>query len=82
MNSPLANASTPLPLWLPTGRAAQLLGCSPDTLKRYAIRDEFLISGEHWRRGPHANSPWVWNVPACEEAIRWRGRCRVLRDST
>ena len=61
-------------LWLPTGLAARSLGCSVDTLKRYAKRDEFLVDGKHWRRGAHPNSPWVWNVPACQEAIRWQGR--------
>ncbi|WP_231596722.1 hypothetical protein [Synechococcus sp. CBW1004] len=49
---------------------------SADTLKRYAMRDEFLIDGKHWRRGPYRNSPMVWNIPACEEAIRWRVRKR------
>jgi len=60
--------------WLPTGLAARALGCSIDTLKRYAKRDEFLVDGKHWRRGAHLNSPWVWNVTACQEAIRWQGR--------
>ena len=31
-----------------------------DTLKRYAFRDEFLIEGVHWRRGPHPTSPITW----------------------
>ncbi|MEI6359508.1 MAG: hypothetical protein WCO50_04175 [Synechococcus sp. ELA619] len=60
---------TPAPRWLSTGRAAAALGRSADTLKRYAKRDEFLIEGQHWRRGPHRNSPMVWNVEACKEAI-------------
>ena len=70
-------------LWLPTGLAARALGCSVDTLKRYAKRDEFLVDGKHWRQGPHPNSPWVWNVPACKEAIRWQGRLgeRIPRPS-
>jgi len=66
--------SAPASVWLPTGLAARTLGCSVDTLKRYAKRDEFLVDGKHWRRGAHPNSPWVWNVPACQEAIRWQGR--------
>ena len=61
-------------LWLPTGQAARTLGCSIDTLKRYATRDEFLIEGKHWRRGAYPNSPRVWNIPACRESIRWQGR--------
>ena len=63
---------TSVPQWLSTGRAAAVLGCSADTLKRYAKRDEFLIEGQHWRRGPHRNSPMVWNITGCQEAIRWR----------
>ena len=62
------------PVWMPTGPAARALNCSIDTLKRYAKRDEFLIEGKHWRRGAYPNSPWVWNIPACWEAIRWQGR--------
>lgn len=62
------------PEWLPTGQAALHLGVSSCSLKRYADRDESLIDGQHWRRGPHANSPRVWNIPACEEALHWRGR--------
>lgn len=66
--------SQPLEIWLPTGQAARVLGCSADTLKRYAKRDEFLVEGQHWRRGPHRQSHWVWNIPACQQAIRWQGR--------
>jgi len=62
--------------WLPTGFAARALGCSSDTLKRYADRDEFLIDGLHWRRGPHRNSPRVWNLEACKQEIQRRGRLR------
>jgi len=56
-------------LWLPTGQAARHLGVSTETLKRYAKRDEFLIEGTHYRCGPHANSPYVWNVPACHQEL-------------
>ena len=59
---------------MPTGPAARVLNCSIDTLKRYATRDEFLIEGKHWRRGAYPNSPWVWNIPACQAAIHWQGR--------
>ena len=44
-------------LWLPTGQASRLLGCSPDTLKRYIKRDGFLIEGEHWYQGPIPRAP-------------------------
>ncbi len=67
---------SPLSPWLPTGKAAQALGCSPDSLKRYADRDEFLINGQHWRRGPHKNTPRVWNIEACKKEIQRQGRLR------
>lgn len=60
--------------WLPTGQAARELGISPDSLKRYADRDEVLVLGEHWRHGVHSNSPRVWNLPLCLQALNRRGR--------
>ena len=60
--------------WLPTGQAARELGISPDSLKRYADRDEVLLLGEHWRHGVHSNSPRVWNLPLCLQALNRRGR--------
>ncbi len=65
-----------LDCWLPTGQAARTLGYSPDTLKRYVKRDGFLLEGERLRRGPHRQSPIVWNVPACQKAIEQQGRLR------
>jgi len=65
---------SPATEWLPTGHATRALGVSADTLKRYA--DSFLIEGKHWRSGPYQNSPRVWNVPACLEALSYRGRLR------
>ena len=62
--------------WLPSGQAASYLGVSIDTLKRYADRDGFLILDRHWRFGAHKNSPRLWDVPACLEAIRKR-RARI-----
>jgi hypothetical protein len=62
--------------WMPTGQATRILGVSPFTLKRYADRDCFLIEGKHFRHGPHSNSPRLWNIPACEEALAYRGRLR------
>jgi hypothetical protein len=58
--------------WLPSGRAASALGVSIDTLKRYADRDAFLIEGKHWRSGAFSNSPRLWNVPLCLDAITKR----------
>ncbi len=62
--------------WLPTGAATKALGVSADTLKRYADRDAFLVEGKHWRPGPHRNSPRIWNIPACIDALAYRGRLR------
>ena len=62
--------------WMPTGQATRALGVSADTLRRYADPDCFLIEGKHFRHGPHSNSPRVWNIPACEEALTYRGRLR------
>lgn len=62
--------------WLPTGLATKALGVSAFTLKRYADRDCFLIEGVHFRYGFHSNSPRVWNIPACQEALTYRGRQR------
>lgn len=62
--------------WLPTGLAARTFGVSHDSLKRYADRDCFLIECKHWRRGVHPNSPRLWNMSACAEALAYRGRLR------
>ena len=68
------NQPHPLDTWLPTGKAVCALCRSADTLKRYALRDGVLIEGQHWRRGAYRQSPMVWNVRACEQAIALRGR--------
>jgi len=60
--------------WLPTGQAAAKLGVSAATLKRYAIRDQFLIEGQHWRPGAHHNSPYLWEVNGCHQALLHWGR--------
>ncbi len=62
--------------WLPTGLATRALGVSPDSLKRYADQNCFLIEGKHWRRGVHSNSPRIWNIPECVDALSYRGRIR------
>ena len=56
--------------WLPTAQAAQLLGISHCTLKRYAKRDGLLQEGIHFRRGPHTNTALLWNVQLCFETVR------------
>lgn len=81
MQRPTHNHYSTLDCWLPTGQAARALGCSADTLKRYVKRDEFLLEGEHWRRGPHPQSPMVWNIPACQKAIEHQGRLRSRKAS-
>jgi hypothetical protein len=65
--------------WLPTGLATNALGVSADSLKRYAFRDCFLVEGKHYRRGVHHNSPYVWHIPSCIEALTYRGRLRGLK---
>lgn len=67
--------------WLPTGQAAQSLGVSMRTLKRYADTNHLLIEGKHWRFGPLANSPRQWNVDACTNALFYRGRLKKQVDS-
>ena len=62
--------------WLPSGQAAQALGVSVKSLKRYADIHEFLIEGTHWQHGPLCNSPRLWNVEACRKAMAYRGRVR------
>lgn len=61
--------NTTSPDWLPTGQAAQQLGVSACTLKRYAKRDGILEEGTHFRHGVHANSPKVWHVKRCFQAL-------------
>ena len=63
-------------LWLPSGQAALVLGVSIKSLKRYADIHQFLIEGVHWQHGPLCNSPRTWNIDACREALRYRGRIR------
>lgn len=60
--------------WLRTGSASHDLGVHEVTLKRYADRDHILIEGIHWIYGVHANSPRLWDVPKCREALAYRGR--------
>ena len=55
--------------WLPTGQAAQRLGISACTLQRYRTKLGIFDEGTHFRRGPHSNSPLVWNWPRCFEAM-------------
>ena len=68
--------TTKIDQWLPSGQAALALGVSVKSLKRYADIHEFLVEGMHWQHGPLCNSPRVWNVDACREALAYRGRIR------
>ncbi|MCP9902380.1 hypothetical protein KBZ12_17510 [Cyanobium sp. Cruz CV13-4-11] len=65
-----------LSAWLPTGPAAKELAVSPTTLKRYADRDGFLTLGVHWRYGAHKNSPRIWNLRLCQQALDYRSRVK------
>ena len=62
--------------WAPTGTAAQRLGLSADTLRRYT-RIGVFQPGEHYRPGLHANSPWAWDVDACGAALLRLGAERI-----
>lgn len=77
----MTTSYTPLNSWLPTGLAARTLGVSADSLKRYADRDGFLVEGKHWRRGVHHNSPRLWNLELCVDALAYRGRIRQEESS-
>ena len=61
-------------VWLPTSRAAQAIGCTPEHLKRQ--RDShggFLEAGAHYSLGPSLNSPIRWDVEAVRIALHRRG---------
>lgn len=45
-----------------------MLGRSSKTLSRYAA-DGYFREGVHFLRGPHPQSPKVWDVPACIEVL-------------
>jgi hypothetical protein len=54
--------------WLPGLRAAQELGVSKTSLKRWA--DQGILSeGKHFARGPHPTSPTRWEVVGIAAAI-------------
>ena len=60
--------------WLPTKAAADALGVSPDTLKRYReTAGGFLEGGKHYNLGPTLNSPITWSVEAIRQAFHARG---------
>ena len=63
------------PEWLPTPAASQLLGRSPEFLKK--ARDlypgGYLEEGTHYQLGPSANSAVLWNIEAVQKALHQRG---------
>ena len=60
--------------WLPTKAAADALGISSDTLKRYReTAGGFLEGGKHYNLGPTLNSPITWSVEAIRQAFHARG---------
>jgi hypothetical protein len=71
---PTKRSPEPERQWRRTGVAARELGVHEATLKRYADRDHILIEFEHWIYGAHSNSPRLWDVPKCLDALAYRGR--------
>ena len=53
-----------------TVEMAAHLGCHRDTIVK---KWTFLQKGTHYKKGPHRNSPKIWNVSAVEAAVRERG---------
>ena len=61
-------------LWLPTRRAAEAIGCSPEHLKRQRdVYGGFLEAGNHYFLGPSLNSPIRWDVEKVRAALHRRG---------
>lgn len=56
------------PRWLPSGKAAEFLGISKTSLRRYAAMG-VLAEGTHYLRGLTERSPWRWEVTAVSERI-------------
>lgn len=59
------------PRWLPSGRAAETLGLSKSTLRRYAERG-LLAEGQHFQRGLLPTSPWRWEVTGIAQQLEQR----------
>ena len=59
--------------WLPSAKAAEALGISKVTLRRWA---EFglLAEGQHYRKGLHPTSPWVWEVTSIVKVVEEQRR--------
>ena len=58
-----------------TGKAAEVLGIKPATLKRAYGHPQkgFLREGKHWKAGMYANSPKAWCIEACRTELTDRG---------
>ena len=61
--------------WLPTAKAAEVLGVNPVTLRRIYGHAEtgFLKEGIHWRKGMRSTYPRGWDVEACRETLEDQG---------
>ena len=60
--------------WLSTRQAANALGISEWSLRRYADnRTGFLTKGEHFRKGPHRTSKTAWHMEKVKEAMLQQG---------
>jgi len=56
--------------WADAREARLCLGVSERTLARWRAAG-LLIPGKHWRRKfPSSNSPVLYHLPLCEEAMR------------
>jgi|TARA_Y100000289_G_scaffold4425_1_gene4062 hypothetical protein len=65
--------------WVSTTEAAELLGRSPQSLKRYRdINGGFLDLGTHYNIGPYNNTPITWDVEAVRKELNYRGMMRRL----
>ena len=65
-------------MWAATKQASELLGRSPDYLKR--LRDShggFLEEGIHYYVAPSQNAPICWNVELIREALHERGMEKI-----
>ena len=60
---------------MPTPDAAEALGLSQTTIKRWAHPSEAIFrEGEHWkRRRPHANSVKLFDLPLCISTMQGLG---------
>ena len=61
--------------WLPTAKAAKVLGINAQTLKRAYGHPKtgFLREGTYWKAGPYANSSKGWCIEECRKELTNKG---------